>query len=212
LQKQPNPLGAMLRLAISREVLPLLMVVATLNLGPAVISPALPLVIREISHNSAASVAGMAMGLVGLITMISSLVFGKLTKSFPVQKILVFCCIGTGLLFLPPIWAHSELQIILLIGITGLLQGGIVTSSNSLVSLTVPAAQQGIAYGLSQSANSLGSAAGPFIGGGLAPIIGLRPIFGVAAAILVLVGILTSRLIPERSSPVIKESGVAEGG
>jgi MFS transporter, DHA1 family, multidrug resistance protein len=207
LQKQTNPLGSILRLAFSREVLPLLMVIAVLNLGPQTISPVLPLIIREISHSSAASVAGIAMASLGLVAMVSSLTFGRFGRGFSIRKTLVFSCIGTGLLFIPPIWAHSEVQIIVLMAITGLLQGGIMTSSNSLVSLTVPVAQQGIAYGLSQSANSLGSGIGPFIGGGLAPVIGLRLVFGIAAGIFILVGLLAYKLIPERSPSTIKEQG-----
>jgi MFS family permease len=130
-----------------------------------------------------------------------------LNGRIPVRNILVLCCVGTGLLYLPPIWARTEVQIVFLIALAGVLTGGIVTSSNSLVSMAVPVAQQGLAYGLSQSASSLGGGIGPFIGGGLAPLIGLRYTFAVATGVYVLVGILASRLIPERT--VIKEAANA---
>jgi DHA1 family multidrug resistance protein-like MFS transporter len=198
-----NPLPDLLRLAISPEILPLLMVIAAINLGPQIISPVVSLVISQLSSGDAASSAGMAMALMGVVTVISSLVIGRLHGRFSTKRILIFCCLGTGLLYLPPMWAHTELLMILAIGLTGLLVGGIFTASNSLVGLAVPVTQQGIAYGLSQSANSLGSGVGPFIGGGLAPVIGLRPIFGVTAGVFVLVGCLAIRLIPERAGPVI---------
>jgi MFS transporter, DHA1 family, multidrug resistance protein len=114
--------------------------------------------------------------------------------------VLIVCCIGTGLLYLPPIWANSTTQVIIMFGLTGLLTGGIMTSSNSLVGLAVPIAQQGIAYGLSQSANSLGSGLGPFIGGGLAPLIGFRHIFGVTAGVFIIVGLLAIKLLPRKAS------------
>jgi DHA1 family multidrug resistance protein-like MFS transporter len=188
----------MLHLAASREVLPLLMVVASLNLGPQIVQPVLALVIGEISSTeSAASSAGMAFGLMGIVTAVSSILIGRFSRGISVRKILVFCCIGTGLLYLPPIWANSTTQLIIMFGLTGLLTGGIITASNSLVGLAVPIAQQGIAYGLSQSANSLGSGLGPFIGGGLAPLIGLRHIFGVTAGVFIIVGLLCIKLLPK---------------
>jgi len=204
--KKPDPLPAsplksMLKLAASRDVFPLLLVIASLNIGPQIISPILPLVIGEISRTgTAASASGMAMALLGIVTALSSVVIGRFTRRVSVRRILIICCIGTGLLYIPPIFARNEVQIILLIGLTGLLNGGIMTASNSLVGLAVPISQQGLAYGLSQSANSFGSGLGPFVGGGLAPVIGLRPVFGVTAGIFVLVGTLAMKLIPESAT------------
>jgi MFS transporter, DHA1 family, multidrug resistance protein len=192
-------LSSMLRLAKSREVLPLLMVVGCLNLGPQIVQPILALVFGEVAPTeSAATGAGYAFGLMGLVTAISSVAIGRLVHGIEVRKILIICCIGSGLLYLPLIWANSSVQLIIMFGLTGLLTGGIVTSSNSLVGLAVPIAQQGIAYGLSQSANSLGSGLGPFIGGSLASLIGFRHIFGVAAGVFIAVGLLGIKLLPRK--------------
>ena len=201
-------LPAMLRLAGSRQVLPLLMVVAAINLGPQIVQPILPLIIDEITTTaSAASSAGLAFGFMGIITAVSSILVGRFSRGIPVRTILVVCCIGTGLLYLPPIWANSTAQIIIMFGLTGLLTGGIMTSSNSLVGLAVPISQQGIAYGLSQSAHSLGSGLGPFVGGALAPLLGFRSIFGVTAAVFILVGILCIKLLPKKqASTAVQES------
>ena len=70
-----------------------------------------------------------------------------------------------------------------------------MTSSNALVGLSVSQSQQGIAYGLAHSANSLGFGLGPLIGGGLAPLLGLRPIFGVAGGLFMLVGVALTKLL-----------------
>jgi MFS transporter, DHA1 family, multidrug resistance protein len=195
--EQRNSMRSMVRLAFSREIFPLLMVLSALSVGPQIASPVLPLIIGSMSHSGgAASASGVAYALMGIVAAISSLVFGRIHGRFPIRNILVFSCIGTGLLFLPPIWANSTLQLIILMGLSGLLNGGIITSSNSLVSLSVPVTQQGIAYGLSQSASSLGGGIGPFIGGGLAPVIGLRYVFAVTAGIFILVGLVASKVIP----------------
>jgi MFS transporter, DHA1 family, multidrug resistance protein len=198
---QRTTLKELLSLAMSPKILPLLMVIAALNLGPQIVQPILPLIISEISPaGKAASLSGLALGLMGIMGAISSFVIGRFNRRFPVRSILIVCCIGTGLLYLPPIWAGSVVQLIVFIGIAGLLVGGIVTSSNSLIGFAVPISQQGVGYGLSQSAMSLGSGLGPFIGGGLAPLIGLRPILGVTAGVYILVAIVAALLIPKQLS------------
>jgi MFS transporter, DHA1 family, multidrug resistance protein len=163
------------------------------------LTPILPLFIGEFKSAGGASVAsGQAFALMGIISAISSVIFGRLNKRIPIRQLLIIACVGTGILYLPPIFAASTVQLIIFIGITGLFYGGIITSSNSLVSMTVPVAQQGIAYGLSQSATSLGNGIGPFISGILASIIDLKYIFGVAAGIFFLVSLLVLKLIPSQ--------------
>ena len=70
-----------------------------------------------------------------------------------------------------------------------------MTSSNALVGLSVPRSQQGIAYGVATSAQSLGSGLGPLIGGSLAPLMGLRPVFGAAGGLFMLTGVAVSKLL-----------------
>jgi DHA1 family multidrug resistance protein-like MFS transporter len=196
----------MFRLAFSSRIFPLLLVMCALNIGPQTVSPILALLVGEVSQGSnAASAAGTAMAVSGIITAISSFAAARLTGKITTRRLLVVCCLGTSLLYLPPIWAGNVAQLIIFVGLTGLFQGGIVSSSNSLVGLSVPAALQGVAYGLSQSANSLGSGLGPFLGGGLAPLIGLRAIFGVTAGIFLLVGLLSMRLLPDKAAPLPEE-------
>jgi DHA1 family multidrug resistance protein-like MFS transporter len=190
----------LIRLAVSPDMVPLLIVIAILHIGPQMISPVLPLIISELNSTGAtATSSGLAFALIGIISAVSSLVAARLHGRFSIQKILVFCCLGTGLLYIPPIWASSATQLILLVGITGLLIGGIITSSNSLIGMKVPITQQGIAYGLSQSATALGMGLGPFFGGGFASVMGLRPVFGVTAGVFIIASILVMKLLSKKA-------------
>jgi len=194
---QTTSMRSLLQLASSRQIFPLLLVLAALSIGPQITSPVVPLIINSLNvTGNAATESGAAYALLGIIAAISSLVFSRFHGRFPVRNILVFCCIGTGLLYILPIFAGSSTQLIVLIGLTGLLNGGIIISSNSLVGLSVPVSQQGVAYGLSQSASSLGGGIGPFIGGGLSPLIGLRNVFAVSSGVFAVVGFLALKLIP----------------
>jgi DHA1 family multidrug resistance protein-like MFS transporter len=193
---QGASLGSLWHLAMSREMLLLLMAICALNIGPQMISPMIPLFIRELDPRVAAATAsGVAFGLMGLVAGISSVVASRLGKRFSLKKIMVFSCLGTGLLYLPPMWATTVTQLLIFIALMGLLTGGLMMSANSLVSMSVSQSQQGIAYGLSTSAQALGGGLGPLIGGSLASLLGLKPIFGVAGGLFILVGVLIIKLL-----------------
>ncbi len=189
-------LRGVFRLAASRQMLPLLFVIGAIQAGPQMISPVVALSIQELDPSGAtATASGVAFALMGIVAAGSAWLAGRFGQRVGLKTILVVSCIGTSILYLPPMWATTVTQFIILIAFTGMMKGGIMTSSNSLVSLTVPPGQQGIAFGVSQSAHALGNGLGPLIGGGLAPLIGLRPVFGVAGGLFLLIGLAVWRLL-----------------
>lgn len=191
---QTTSLRSMLRLAISRQMAPLLIVMCLLNMGQSTVMPIISLRVRELlPYGDAATAAGLTFSLIGLAAAISSLVSGRLGQRVNLKTILVFSSIAVGILYLPPIWAGSVGLLACFLALTGLLRGGLVTSSNAMVGLSVPEDQQGTAYGLSQSASSLGGALGPLIGGGLAKVVGLRPIFALATGLYIAAGLFAAR-------------------
>ncbi len=193
---QSASLGSLLRLAKSREMLPLLLTLSALHAAPQIMIPIISLFIRELNPGGmAATASGLAFGLMGMVAAVSAIITGRLGGHISLKRILVISCLGTGLLYLPPMWAQTVTQLIIFIALTGLLKGGLMTSSNALVGLSVPRNQQGIAYGLAHSANSLGSGLGPLIGGSLAPLIGLRSVFGVAGGLFMLTGVAVGKLL-----------------
>lgn len=195
-QNMAASLGGMWHLATSRKMFGLLVVLGATFAGPQMISPIVPLSIKELDPQTmAATVSGLALGLIGLLSVISSIVVGRLGGRIPLKKIMVFSCFVTGLIYLPPIWAGTVPQMVIFIGLTGLFIGALQTSSNTLVGLSVPHEQQGTAYGLVSSANSLGIGLGSLIGGSLASLIGLRPVFGVTGGLFILIGLLITKLI-----------------
>lgn len=186
----------MLRLARSKEILPILGVTLALNAGPGILSPILPLYIQQLSPaGSAETAAGLAFFLMGLVATGSSFVAGRLGQKYSLKKILIVSCIGSALLYLPPMLASNSTQLLIFIATMGLLRGGMISSSSTLIALVAPATQQGIAYGVNQSASSLGGAIGPIVGGALAPLLGFKMIFAVTAGVFFLTGVLVSHLL-----------------
>jgi DHA1 family multidrug resistance protein-like MFS transporter len=181
-------LGSILSLVKSREMLPLLLAICILHASPQMISTIVPLFIRNLNPAiKAATASGLAFSLMCVLAAISSVVAGRLGGRISLKKMLVFSCLISGFLYLPPIWAATVTQLIIFIALTGLFQGGFTTSVNTLVSLSAPREQQGVAYGIAQSANALGSGLGPLIGGVLTALLGFKPVFAVAGGLFMLV-------------------------
>ena len=178
-------------------MLPLLLALCALQAGPHMITPIISLFFRELDpEGMVATASGLAFCFMGVVAAISAVIAGRLGEHITLKRILVISCLGTGLLYMPPIWAGAVTQLIIFITLTGLLKGGIMTSSNALVGLSVPRSQQGSAYGLTQSANALSMGLGPLIGGSLASLMGLRPVFGVTGGLFMLIGVAVGKLLP----------------
>ena len=118
-EKQRTNIRDLLRLASSRKVLPLLLIIAVLGIGTQILTPILSLAVSEVSQAGRAEIAaGQAFALMGLISAVSSVVFGRLSGRIPLRRILIISSIGTGLLYIPPIFATSAIQLTVFIGIT----------------------------------------------------------------------------------------------
>jgi DHA1 family multidrug resistance protein-like MFS transporter len=190
----------LVHLAMSRQMRPLLAVICILFVGPSIMMPTITLLIKELGvQSNTASVSGLAFSLMGIVATISSIVAVRMASRISLKKMLVISCLGTGLLNLPPMWAPTVTLFIILMALRGTLSGGLMIPSNSLIALSVSQSEQGMAYGLQQSANSLGNTLGPLIGAGLASLIGLKAVFPAAAALFILAGVAAVKLLPDLS-------------
>ncbi|MFC1900709.1 MFS transporter [Chloroflexota bacterium] len=203
--ERPEPgesasLKGLLHLAFSRQMLPLLLTLCALQLGPQMIQPIIPIYIREIDPLvKAATMSGLAFCFMGVTAALSSLAAARLGGAISLKKILFISCLGTGLLYLPPVWAGTVVLLIVFIALTGFFKGGLMASSNALVGLSASKSQQGMAYGVAQSASALGLGIGPLIGGVLSPLLGLKAVFGVAAGFFIIIGLVFAKFFQDIS-------------
>jgi len=196
IQSKINPFRGMVNLSMSKQMLPLLAIMCLVSVGQSMVNPIISLRVKEINAlGKAATTSGLIFSLTGVMAAISSLIGGRLGQRISLPKIMAFCIFVIGLLYLPMMWAGTIGLFAVFIILTGLLRGGQATSTNSLVGQSVTKEEQGIAYGLGQSASSLGGGMGPLIGGALAGALGLSPIFAISAGIFIISGFLTMRLL-----------------
>jgi MFS transporter, DHA1 family, multidrug resistance protein len=97
--------------------------------------------------------------------------------------------LGAGLIYIPQALVTSAIQLIVLRGVLGVFDGGLLPAANAVIATQTgdEAADQdshGTTYGLVYFANGMGFALGPLTGGLLAASLGLRSVFYVTAAIL----------------------------
>jgi MFS transporter, DHA1 family, multidrug resistance protein len=199
--KESN-MGDVWKLLRSKTILPLLLTICVVGLSQNVVQPIITLFIQQLNPaGNAATSSGFAFAALGLVAALSSVVVGRWGRRFELRTVLIISCAGAVLTYLSPVFVYSVPVVIVIVGIMGLFQGANVTCTSSLISYSLPIEQQGIAYGLGQSATSLGNGLGPIIGGVLGTVLGLRWVFAVASGLFLVAGILITRFIRRQSAP-----------
>ena len=180
-------------MVLSGQMLPLLVIMCLISTGQGAVGPIISLRVKELDPaGQAATISGLIFSLIGLMAALSSFVSGRLGERVSLATIMAFSSMVIGVLYLPPVWVGSVGLLAFFLGIGGLFRGALYTSSNAMVGVSVAATQQGVAYGLAQSASALGFGAGPLLGGTLGHAAGLSIVFAVSSGIYVIAGVLTA--------------------
>ncbi len=197
-REQATSLSSLWHLATSKKLFMLLVITFAIFAGLQMTSLIIPLHISELSPQAmVATQSGVALGIIGLLSVVSSVSIGRLGERIPLRKILISSCFLGGISYCAPLLAGTVTQFVIFVGLTGLFIGGLQTTSNTLVGLAVPRTQQGMAYGLAASATSLGMGIGALAGGSLSSLIGFRPMFAVTGILFIIVGFLAIKLIKQ---------------
>lgn len=128
------------------------------------VRPSLPLYIESLAHTSearAASLAGLALGLLGVTSAISSVVLGRRGDRIGHRRILFFSVLGAGLIYLPMAFVNAPWQLIVLQGMFGVFAGGMIPAANAIVASVTPPERRGAIFGVTAAAMSLGGFFGP---------------------------------------------------
>ena len=198
--KEKVSLKSVIKMAGSPQILPLLVIQFCLYAGPNMVAPIIPLLMQQLNPlGDAATAAGIAIAIAGAMAGITATIVGRLGERVPIKTILMVCCFGTALAYIPPLFVTTVPQLTVFIGLRGLVNGGITTTSYTLLSLSVPENKQGIIFGLGQSATSLGNGIGPLVGGALGSSIGLKHVFAFTTAMYLLATVLIIFTLPKKS-------------
>ncbi|GAA4708274.1 MFS transporter [Brevibacillus fulvus] len=173
--------------ATIKPILPVFVASFITNLGMMSIEPIVTVYTRTIYHGGHLElVAGLVVAITGFANLIGAPTLGRLGDRIGQRKTLLIAMSMSALAFLPQAWATGIVVLLLGRFLLGLFVGGMVPSLNVLVKKMAPPNLLATAYGFNTSSLFLGNLIGPLMGSHVAAAFGLRTVFYVTMAILLL--------------------------
>lgn len=170
-------------------------------MGFTLVMPFLPLYFRELGVTDVGDIAlwtGISLGVTPAITAFLAPVWGRYADRFG-RKIMVerslisFVIVMTATAYVTRPW-----HVLVLRAVQGLF-AGYGAMALTMAADSVPRERMASSIGLVQTAQRLGPAAGPVVGGIIAPLVGLRAAFLVAASFYAAALVLVVVLYRERA-------------
>lgn len=141
---------------------------------------------------------GFIFSLYGAASAIAAPIWGRIGQGSLLRGALVTAFVGAGLFntgqfFAPNILLFAAMQFLM-----GLFLIGVFPMINMIAINATDVTYRGRVFGLTNAANQLGCMVGPLAGGFVSSWTGIRPVFLLTGAILVLLGIYTFRMKLEK--------------
>jgi len=145
----------------------------------------------DMMATGASFAAGLAFGASGVTNSGAAVGYTRITKAIGyVRTSAAASMLLAGTLGLLPA-APTAVLVILIVGVTGLLNGTIVPATASMIGLETPPEAQSTIFGINASSVAFGFFLGPLVGGGVAATYGVPMALGVTAILaLGLTGLL----------------------
>lgn len=129
--------------------------------------------------------SGLVFSMTGVANVLVAPRMGRLSDRIGSRQLLLVCLGGGAVLYVLQGFATAVWHMILLRFLLGLFTGGLMPVANGLLARAVPRDVQGRVFGFSQTAISLGQTLGPLAGGAVAASFGIKSVFPLTGALLV---------------------------
>ena len=182
-----------------KNILILLLCVCMTNLVILQIQPIVSLYVQQLSHNSdkAVLLTGFIMSLGGIAGALASPLWGKTGQKVGFYKTITLAFISAGLLMSLQGVPNSLVLFGLMQFLCGLGFSGIFPSANSILVLLTPPSSRGMGFGSLFSAQMIGGALGPVIGGVIVSFMSFNTVYIISGSILFIIGIYLKFFAPE---------------
>ena len=159
-----------------------------LTLSLYTIEPIVTVYVTQLSPNTShvALLAGLAFSVTGLANIIAAPKLGKISDKIGAQKVMLAALVVAGLIYIPQAFVKDPWQLIVLRFLLGLATAGLNPSVYTLVKKITPDSLTGRVMGFSISAGYLGVFGGSILGGQVAAYWGIRYVFFVTSALLLI--------------------------
>ena len=172
------------------------------------ILPFLPLYVAQLgvtSHEALSMWSGLTFSVTFLVSAIVSPMWGSLADRKGRKLMLLRASLGMAVAILLQAFATNVWQLFLLRALMG-LTSGYIPNAMALVASQVPRERSGWALSTLSTAQISGVIGGPLMGGFLADHVGLRAVFFITAALLVISFLVTLFLIKEGGRPKVSKA------
>lgn len=182
-----------------KNILILLLCVCMTNLVILQIQPIVSLYVQQLSHNSdkAVLLTGFIMSLGGIAGALASPLWGKTGQKVGFYKTITLAFISAGLLVSLQGVPNSLVLFGLMQFLCGLGFSGIFPSANSILVMLTPPSSRGMGFGSLFSAQMIGGALGPVIGGVIVSFMSFNTVYIISGSILFVIGIYLKFFAPE---------------
>lgn len=182
-----------------KNILILLLCVCMTNLVILQIQPIVSLYVQELSHNSdrAVLLTGFIMSLGGIAGALASPLWGRTGQKVGFYKTITLAFISAGILMSLQGVPDSLVLFGLMQFLCGLGFSGIFPSANSILVLLTPPSSRGMGFGSLFSAQMIGGALGPVIGGVIVSFMSFNTVYIISGSILFVIGVYLKFFAPE---------------
>lgn len=177
-----------LRDAKLMEMLLLLLAVQAVSM---VLQPLIALYIAQlqVSAENVSLVSGIVFSLAGIAGAVAAPLWGRIGQRSGFRFILMIAFFGAGIFNLGQYFARDVIQFAVLQFVYGFFVVGAYPAINTIAVSCVDEKSKGRVFGLTTTANSVGSMLGPLLGGFISSWVGIRSVFLFTGGMLLLLGI-----------------------
>ena len=179
-----------------------------LSVGYTMLIPFLPVYLLELGadEHTVAVWSGFVFSITFFIAGIMAPIWGKLADKKGKKRMVIRAGIALGFCYAFAGMVQNEWQLFFARGLMG-FANGFVPAAMTLLSTSVNQKEVGVALSKFQMGLILGNVVGPFMGGLISQLVGMRPAFYVVGIVLFIITFVVYRWIPE---PIVENEEEAE--
>jgi MFS family permease len=195
----------------SPEFRTLFLVIFLSQAGTMMLNPLMALFVKELPHqpDALAKLAGLVTAAPAFSSVAAAPLWGRLGDARGHRLVLVIALGASALIFPWGSLVHAVWQLFLLRFCLGMFSSAISPAAHTLVGKAAEPSRTAGAFSLMTSAQMTGSAIGPFAGGPLATLFGIRTMFLVTALFMAAAAFAAVRLhrLANADSPAARPAG-----
>ncbi|MDR3601895.1 MAG: multidrug efflux MFS transporter [Desulfosporosinus sp.] len=166
----------------------LLVTFFVITLGLYSIEPIVTVYVTQLTKGAGhvALLAGLVFSASGLANIIAAPRLGKLSDKIGAHKVVLGALVIAGIIYIPQAFVENSWQLMGLRFLLGLAIAGLNPSVYTLIKKITPDSLTGGVFGLTMSAGYLGVFGGAVLGGQVAAYLGIRYVFFITSALLLI--------------------------